>query len=238
MNYIILNGIKSTIVQGLLIQELPPISKPQIRTNVETIDGRDGDIITRLGYSAYEKELTIGLKLDANVNDVIAYFVNNDSGQITFSNEPDFYYNFELLEAIDFERLIRYKQAKVLFHIQPFKYKLSEGNTDLNFSKTDSHTIINSGNIYSKPKLIIRAINDVTIRLNNATVFTINFSSEIAETIIIDTAAMEAYDTRGILRNRIVTGNYDKFYLRVGASTISVTGNVIKCGIQNYSRWV
>lgn len=238
MNYILLNGIKSTIVPGLLIQELPPISKPQIRTNVETIDGRDGDIITRLGYAAYDKEVTIGLKPDANVNDVISYFVNNDSGQVTFSNEPDFYYNFQLLEAIDFERLIRYKQAKVLFHIQPFKYKLSEGNTDLNFSRTDSVTIINSGNIYSKPKLSIRAINDITVMLNNATVFTINFSSEIAETIIIDTAAMEAYDTAGNLKNRAVTGNYDKFHLRIGANTISIVGNVIKCGIQNYSRWV
>ena len=92
MNYIILNGTKSTIVQGLLIQELPPISKPQIRTNIETIDGLDGDIITKLGYAAYDKELSVGLKKDANVNDVISYFVNNDSGKIIFSNEPDFYY--------------------------------------------------------------------------------------------------------------------------------------------------
>lgn len=238
MNYIILNDKKSTIVQGLLIQELPPISKPQIRTNIETIDGRDGDIITRLGYAAYDKELLIGLKKGANVDDVISYFVNNDSGRITFSNEPDFYYRFDLLEAINFERLVRYKQAKVKYHIQPFKYKLSEGNQDLNFSKTDSVTVINAGNIYSKPILTIRAIDTVTIMLNNSTVFTINFSDSIAETIIIDTAAMEAYDTSGNLKNRIVTGNYDRFYLPVGENTISITGNVIKCDIQNYSRWI
>jgi hypothetical protein len=96
MNYIILNGTKSTFVQGLLIQELPSISKPQIRTNIETIDGRDGDIITRLGYSAYDKVLTIGLKKDADINDVISYFVNNDKGQVTFSNEDNFYYRFDL----------------------------------------------------------------------------------------------------------------------------------------------
>jgi phage-related protein len=238
MNYIILNGTKSTIVHGLLIQELPPISKPQIRTQVETIDGRDGDIITRLGYSAYDKELTIGLKPEAEINNVISYFSNNDSGKITFSNEPDFYYNFQLLEAIDFERLIRYKQAKVRYHMQPFKYKLSEGNQDLNFSKKDSLTVVNSGNIYSKPILTIRAVDTVEILLNNKQVFTIDFRTTAAETIIIDTAAMEAYDTEGNLKNRIVSGNYDKFYLPIGANVITVTGNVIKCGIQNYSRWV
>jgi hypothetical protein len=62
MNYIILNGYASIGVQGLIVQELPPITKPQVRSNIETIDGRDGDIITRLGYSAYTKTFTIGLK--------------------------------------------------------------------------------------------------------------------------------------------------------------------------------
>lgn len=238
MNYIILNGVKSTIVQGLLIQELPPISKPQIRTNIETIDGRDGDIITRLGYAAYDKELLIGLKKGANVDDVISYFVNNDSGRITFSNEPDFYYRFDLLEAINFERLVRYKQAKVKYHIQPFKYKMSEGTQELNYNSTDSITVVNSGNIYSKPILTIRAIGTITIKLNNRTIFTINIGSSTAQTIIIDTAAMEAHDNNGNLKNRIVTGNYDDFYLPVGANIITITGEVIKCNIQNYSRWI
>ena len=44
MNYVILNGVKSTTIKGLLIQSLPPISKPLMRTSIEEIDGRDGDI--------------------------------------------------------------------------------------------------------------------------------------------------------------------------------------------------
>ena len=238
MNYIILNGIKSTIVQGLLIQELPPISKPQIRSNIETIDGRDGDVITRLGYAAYDKVLTIGLKPDADINDVIAYFVNNDSGRVTFSNEPELYYRFELLEAIDFERQIRFKQAKVMFHTQPFKFKLSEVNTELLLQKSNTANVLNSGNIYSKPVLTIRGIGTVTISLNGSQVFTIFFSNSEAETIIIDTAAMEAYNADGILKNRIVSGNYNNFYLPIGMNIISVTGQIIACNISNYSRWI
>lgn len=238
MNYIILNGVKSTIVQGLLIQELPPISKPQMRSTVETIDGRDGDIITRLGYAAYDKVLTIGLKKDADINDVISYFVNRDSGQVTFSNEPDFYYRFDLLEAIDFERLIRFKQARVSFHVQPFKFSCSEGNTELNLQSNNSATIINAGNIYSKPALTIRGKGTVTVMLNGSTVFTIAFSNTTAETIIIDTAAMEAYNNSGTLKNRSVTGNYDRFYLPIGANIIKFSGSVISASISKYSRWV
>lgn len=238
MNYIILNGTKSTIVQGLLIQELPPISKPQIRSNIETIDGRDGDIITRLGYAAYDKVLTIGLKPDADINSVIAYFVKNDSGRVTFSNEPELYYRFDLLEAIDFERLIRFKQAKVTYHVQPFKFKASEGNTPLYLQRNHTANILNSGNIYSKPVLTIRGVGTVTISLNSNQVFTIYFSEGVAETIIIDTSAMEAYNRDGVLKNRIIAGNYNNFYLPIGMNTIGVTGQVIDCRIANYSRWI
>ena len=73
-NYIILNGNISTNVKGLLISTLPPISKPKMRTQVEEIDGRNGDIITRLGYSAYDKTFNIGLYDDFDINEVIEYF--------------------------------------------------------------------------------------------------------------------------------------------------------------------
>ena len=120
MNYIILNGVKSTAVRGLLIQSLPPITKPQIRTSVEEIDGRDGDIVTKLGYSAYDKELTIGLYGDYDIDDTIRYF--DSEGDVVFSNEPDKYYKYQIIDQIDFERLIRFKTATVKMHVQPFKY--------------------------------------------------------------------------------------------------------------------
>ena len=47
-DYIILNGINSQTIVGLLIQNLPPISKPKQRVEVEEIDGRDGDIVKLL----------------------------------------------------------------------------------------------------------------------------------------------------------------------------------------------
>ena len=123
-NWVVLNGKKSTDVNGLLIQSLPAISKPLIRTEVEDIDGRDGDIVTYIGYSAYNKEMTIGLYGDYDIDDVIQYF--DSSGIVIFSNEPDKYYKYQIYENIDFERLVRYRTATVVFHVQPFKYSAVE----------------------------------------------------------------------------------------------------------------
>lgn len=125
-NYIILNDINSNTISGLLIQELAPISKPLVRTQIEEIDGRDGDIVTKLGFSAYDKQITVGVYGDYDINEIIAFF--NSEGTVTFSNEPDKYYNYQIIDQIDFDRLIRYRTATVTMHCQPFKYATDESD--------------------------------------------------------------------------------------------------------------
>lgn len=120
INYVELNGTKSTSVNGLIIQSLPPITKPKMRTSVEDIDGRDGDIVTRLGYAAYDKELSIGLHGDFDIDDAISFF--DSDGEVVFGNERDKYYRYQILDKIDFDRLLRFRTAKVKIHVQPFKY--------------------------------------------------------------------------------------------------------------------
>ena len=120
MNYLVLNGKSSLYIQGLLISELPPVSKPQMRTQVDTVDGRDGDIVTDLGFQAYDREVLIGLTRNFDIDDVTDYF--NSEGIAIFSNEPTLYYKYKIVQQIDYERLIRFRKAKVVFHVQPFKY--------------------------------------------------------------------------------------------------------------------
>lgn len=143
-NTITLNGTASTTIAGLLIQSLPPITKPQQRTTIEEIDGRDGDIVTELGFAAYDKEITIGLYGTFDINQVIAYF--NSEGTVTFSNEPDKLYNYKIINKIDFERLVRYRTATVTFHCQPFKYPTTGTSQTL-----DGSTVTGEGSDFYMP---------------------------------------------------------------------------------------
>lgn len=129
ISYIELNGEKSTNVKGLIIQSLPPITKPKMRASKEEINGRDGDIITKLGYAAYDKEVSIGLHGDFDVDDAIAFL--DSEGEVVFGNEPDKYYRYQILDQIDFERLVRFRTAKVKMHVQPFKYDAVDRTFDI-----------------------------------------------------------------------------------------------------------
>ena len=232
-NYIILNGNISTNISGLLIQTLPPISKPKIRTQVEEIDGRNGDIITPLGYSAYDKEILIGLYGQYDVDEVIAYF--DSEGTVIFSNEPDKYYNYQIVEQIDFERLIRFKEATVKMHMQPFKYSAEDNQKVFTTTDITSISIRNSGNIYSRPVLTITGTGTINLSLNGVQLFSINMDDYTS--ITIDTNNMNAYNGSTLL-NRNVTGNYDNFKLNVGKNTISWSGEITQIEIDNYSRWI
>ena len=236
--YIILNNVSSRSIQGLLISELPPISKPKQRTRIETIDGRDGDIVTPLGFSAYKKKVKIGLTYDYDIDDIIEYF--NTSGRVVFSNEPEKYYKYTIYDQIDFERLIRFKTADINFHVQPFKYSDIESAITVNLDPTKSagsFTIRNNGNYYSRPILTIRGSGDILIYINQVQILKISLNTD--QTIVIDAETMNATSLSGAtLLNRLVSGNYDNIKLKVGSNTISYTGTVASIKIDNYSRWI
>lgn len=148
-NFVIINGVNSNTINGLGINELPPITKPEMRNIREEIDGRDGDIITNLGYSAYDKTITIGLfGTGYDINNIVAFF--NGEGTIVFSNEPDKYYNFKILNQIDYESLQKFRTASITFHCQPFKYPLSETPLEIEYDYIEQEgetlTLNNTGN--------------------------------------------------------------------------------------------
>ncbi len=166
MSYIILNGVRSSLIKGLLIQSLPPISKPLIRTQVQTIDGRDGDIVTKLGYSAYDKTMTIGLFGDYDIDQVIEYF--NSEGTVIFSNEPGKFYEYQILNQIDFEKLLRFKTATVTFHVQPFKYSAVDDKVEV-------------GEEIFHPKNYSATKNGVTVTVSNEQMTIVGTATEDTE---------------------------------------------------------
>lgn len=231
-NYVIQNGKDSRYLKGLLIQELPPITKPLMRTSIEQIDGRDGDVITRLGYSAYDKKMKIGLFGDYDLDDIIPFF--NTSGTVTFSNEPEKYYVYDILDAIDYERLMRFRTAEITYHVQPFKYSNIE-KLKVFDSPTGAITVRNNGNYVSKPTIHIKGTGIINLSLNGLQLFRIDMST--SNFITIDTEKLEAYN-EDVLMNRYVVGNYDKFVLKVGPNSVSWDGQLTYIAFEKLSRWI
>lgn len=236
--YVIINGVSSRGIKGLIISKLPPITKPPKRYRAETIDGRDGEIITLLGWGSYDRTLEIGLSYDYDIDDIIGYF--SQSGEIIFSNEPDKVYHFESLKEIDFTKLIRFKKAKITFRFEPFKFSDSESPRVFVGDRLTSCEVRNNGNIYSRPDLIITASRDIDLKINGKKILDIQFDNA-GNTYRISSVDMDTYDVdQGELVNRSIQGNYDKIRLEQGKNVISFagSGSVTKLEVVNYSRWI
>ena len=55
--------------------------------------------------------------------------------------------------------------------------------------------------------------------------------------IVIDTESMNAYKD-GVLKNRLVAGDYSSFQLDIGSNIITFAGSVTRVLVSNYSRWI
>lgn len=152
MNSVIWKGVSSTTIKGLIISELPPISKPEMRVKETVIDGRNGSQIEDLGYNSYDKSITIGLYGNFNIDEVIKYF--SGEGDVVFSNEPDKVYRAKINAQIDYNRLLRYRQATVLFRTQPFKYAFNEEVSTTEMA-TASGSKIHLNDVYDFTSLVV-----------------------------------------------------------------------------------
>ena len=233
MNYIIFNGKDSRDVKGLLISELPPITKPNLRVKETVIEGVDGSIIEELGYESYDKIIAIGLKIGADIDDVIEFFTGN--GEITFSNEPERYYIARVIRNIDFARLLRYRVATVTFRVQPFKHNRVEVARQVTSERT-SMVVENIGNHTAKPLFKITGSGTIEFTVNGKWLFKYEFPDG-ENTVLIDSEKQDAYlDSVTNLRNRKMEGNFPVF--EKGNNTISWSGAVDSVTITKYSRWL
>jgi predicted phage tail component-like protein len=233
MNYVIWNGKDSRDINGLLICELPPITKPQMRVKETAIDGVDGSIIEELGYEGYDKTIAVGLKIGADVDEIIEYFTGN--GKIVFSNEPNKYYIASITKGIEYQRLLRYKKANITLRVQPFKYDNEEVEIYAN-TENQKTSITNDGNYFSKPIITIKGEGTVVLSVNDTAICQYTFP-ENENTVILDSEKQDAYlDSVDNLRNRQMVGEFPIF--KKGVNVISWSGTVESLRIKKYSRWL
>ena len=230
MNYIVFKGICSKDIDGLLISELPPITMPKMRTSITKIDGRDEDIIDELGYESYTKTITIGLRRKFSIDEVINYF--SGQGDLIMSNEPDKVYKAHVIEDADFERLVKFRTAKIKFHIQPFKFLVDEPPFIFDITNQKSVKVSNLGYVTSKPKMILYGSGIISVSINNVETFKVEIDDEY---VVIDSLKQDAYKDL-ILKNRMMTGEFPIF--NSGINIISWTGDLKKLVVYSQSRWL
>lgn len=232
MNSIIWRGVSSTLINGLIISELPPITKPEMRIKQTSIDGMDGSIIEELGYAPYQKNILIGLHGNFDINKVIKYFTGE--GDIVFSNEPDKVYKAKICGKIDYTRLLRYRQANISFIVQPYKYKLNEylretptetvsGNAisivdsyKITSFKTYGYTKQNGIPTPTEPISISVAVGNITIKTTDGR----NLESTVTYSLNGDFLAKEDYVENGVLfknTKKIVLTGVEEIVLETNA---------------------
>ena len=231
MNYIIWNNKDSRDINGLLVCELPPITKPQMRATETVVDGVDGSIIEELGYESYDKTIAVGLRVGADIDEISEFFTGN--GDIVFSNEPNKYYRARIIKSIDYARLLRYRVAKVTFRVQPFKYNRVEEEIVANVDR-QSVVVENIGNHTAKPIITIKGSGTVELSVNGSAICTYTFP-EGEDTVILDSEKQDAY-FGSVLKNRNMVGDFP--ILEKGNNTLSWSGTVNSIRISRYSRWL
>lgn len=231
MNYIIWKNINSNTFSGLLISELPTISKPNMRIQETVIDGVDGSLIEELGYESYDKTIKIGLYGNFDINSIINYF--NGEGNVIFSNEPDKYYVAKIIQKIDYEKLLRFKTATITFRVQPYKYKYQESSQIFNNPSTNI-TVVNAGLIESKPLIKLTGTGTIEFKIANTAIFNYKFPTGETE-VVIDSEKQDAY-LGTALKNRNMTGEFP--ILKSGNNIITWTGSLTKIEVLAKSRWL
>lgn len=232
MAKIIWKNIDSETIPGLIITNIPPITKPKMKTSITKIDGRDGDIIEELGYESYTKSIGIGLARNYDIDRVMKYFTG--VGELIISDEPDKVYKAQIIEKIDYERLIRFKTAVVKFYTQPYKYLKDEKSIILDINNETSLKITNVGLEKSKPIITLEGTGIIEISLNGFNLFKYVFPENETK-VVIDSLEEEAY-LDNVLKNRNMLGTFPIF--EVGENTISWSGNLTQISIEPKSRWL
>lgn len=219
MGYFIYNDIKSTD-KKVIVESMPSITKPPKRYNEINIDGSNRTDIEDLGYEAYEKPISIGL-WESDLDDVYDWL--QGCGKLILSSEIDKYYNAQILEQINYEKALRFRKARVVFLVQPFKYAIGE-------EEVESLAVVNKGNVDSYPLMTVYGSGEVEIKVNGIKYCTLI----IDDYITLDGEIQEAHRD-GVLKNRSMTGWFP--VLKPGINEISYVGNVTKIKTLTRSRW-
>ena len=213
----------------LWIGKLPKITRAPERYEEVKIPGRAGSLILLEGddvYDSYEKECTV---ITRNTNPKLQEALEwlRGSGDVVFSNEIEKAYEARIIAPVEFARIGNsLLQAKIVFFCEPLKKSIAEDQ--LTF--TASGSIINRGDVASKPIVSITATGNRTITIGGTAMTLKNLSG----TVDVDCDA-GIITKNGALWTEEVTGDFWRIPKGQSAVTLPESTSIT---IQPRWRWV
>ena len=222
------NNVLSTS-EGIIMQDMPKIIRPEERVNHITIPGRSGELTETEGtdvYNSYIQSVPIAVNSLSNVKAIEKWL--RGSGYVTFCNESNRKQRARVINAVTFTKHSKnssWYEAEVQFYCDPLKEAINETSVEITSSGA---TITNPGDVESRPLITITGSGDITIRINDRAL--------ALESVVsgwkVDSDLEWVIDGTLPLSG-VCTGDFPR--IRTGESAVQWTGSVTKLTI--LPRW-
>lgn len=161
---------KSSAEMGVIIEEEELfLAKASQKYEVIDIDGRDGSLFNELGYSNIEIAMNVQILKPNKLDEIFEWL--NGVGEFEYNGRITTAYFYQEIES---QRFVSIKSANIMFIRNPFWR-----NKNQSFITVSNNSIINSGNIISKPIIRLEKKNSDFVELTVGNVrFKYNFNSD------------------------------------------------------------
>lgn len=195
----------------------PDIPAPQRDMELLAIPGRSG-ILTKDNKRYDPIEISVEFNFYSKPDKWSETFRNakrwlSGSGELEFSDDPDYFYKVYYAEIGDSEReMKRIGRFKANFTCDPFMY-LRAGKREYDRAEVQYNPYSTAHPVYkiSGEGVCYLTVNGQAMRAN------------IGQNLTIDTERMIAYRMDGTMQNTAVSGDYEDLYLLEGENQIAVT---------------
>ena len=202
---------------GIVVEKYPSLFIPVKTFEKVNIAGNDKAEYRAGTYEPITLSIECYLKdrSPQKIREISKWLNSKSEGKLILGNDPNFYYNARIINAIPINKVINlFGRFVIQFECEPFMYNLEEEVITI----TTNTEIENKGITISKPIYKVYG-SGATLKVNNKefNIYSIN------DYIEIDTELMECYK-ENISMNTNVKGNYTDLWLEEGKNTIEISG--------------
>lgn len=214
--FFIFNNINSKD-KGILVNNLPPISKAERKYEELEIPGRNGKLyIDENCYDTFVYTITCTLMPDSNIREISKWL--NGTGKLILCTELDKIYDVLIKDQIDYEQTYRIcNRFEVNFEVQPVAKSVLEKEINLN---KESSLIIKESTYQIKPYIKVSGNGNITLTINNNS---INLKN-IEDYIELDCELEEAFKNNENCNSKVECEDFPILF--PGENVISWTGNI------------